>query len=307
MWYIRDMAEDASKPDIKFLDGDDPVLIWQYDNARNWEGDWIRELLPVAAKRAHFDFRHHRLLARNMYVVENKLNGDHTGYYEEASRRGCNVVLLHFGDGAFRENRDAYAHCVQVWRHHWSAEMAAMPTVRYLPLGFKAGFARPGGTTPAAGRPHLWGFAGDVNKTTRKAMLDAMRVLGPGAEHLTDRWLSPDALPVQGYRAFMDSIVFAPCPKGFVSPDSFRLFEALEAGCIPIVERKGPGLPDYYAAAFGPHPIPTIDDWREAPALIRAIQDGGETEALRLSCAAWWQEYRLRVRDEISAALPPHP
>lgn len=138
-------------------------------------------------------------------------------------------------------------------------------------------------------------------------MLTAMRGFSPGREHLTDRWLSPDALPVDAYRAFMDSILFAPCPKGFVSPDSFRLFEALEAGCIPIVEKKGPGLADYYTTVFGPHPIPTVDDWAEAPDLMRRLLNGGAIEGLRLECLAWWQTYRQRVRAEISAALPPQP
>ena len=31
--------------------------------------------------------------------------------------------------------------------------------------------------------------------------------------------------------------IFVPCPRGNSSPDTFRLYEALEAGSIPIVER----------------------------------------------------------------------
>ncbi|MCX7383407.1 MAG: hypothetical protein NT133_18775 [Alphaproteobacteria bacterium] len=153
----------------------------------------------------------------------------------------------------------------------------------------------------------MWGFAGDINKTTRAAMLEAMRSVGPGREHLTDRWMSPDALPVEAYRGFMDSILFAPCPKGFVSPDSFRLCEALEAGCIPIVEQQGPGLDDYYKTVFGDHPIPTVADWQAAPDLIRGLIARGETESLRLACVDWWQAHKLQVRAEISAALAPQP
>ena len=301
------MSDDPSPRTYRMLETDAPVLIWQYDNARNWEGHWISSLLPEAARNEHFDFRRYGLLGRNMYVVVNKLTEAQLPYFEEATRRGCNVVLLHFGDGAFREDRSAYAHCIEIWRHHWSAAMAEEPRARYLPLGYKNGFQRAGGMLAAADRPSLWGFAGDVNKTTRQVMLSAMRTFGAGREHLTDRWLSPDALPVTAYREFMDNIIFAPCPKGFVSPDSFRLFEALEAGCIPIVEKRGPGLDDYYATVFGPHPIPTVADWAEAPALIRGVLDRGETEALRQECQAWWRDYQPRVRAEISAALPLQP
>lgn len=117
------------------LDSNEPALIWQYDNARNFEAHWIRSLLPQAARNEHFDFRRYQLLSPNMYVVDNKLTAERLAYIEEARRRGCNVVLLHFGDGAFREDRSVYPLCLEVWRNHWSAEMATLPRVRYLPLG----------------------------------------------------------------------------------------------------------------------------------------------------------------------------
>ena len=35
-----------------------------------------------------------------------------------------------------------------------------------------------------------------------------------------------------------DSIFFVPCPRGNKSVDSFRFFETLESGSIPIVEEE---------------------------------------------------------------------
>ena len=32
------------------------------------------------------------------------------------------------------------------------------------------------------------------------------------------------------------STEFIPCPNGFFHPETYRLYEALESGCIPIVE-----------------------------------------------------------------------
>ena len=285
------------------MDVDEPVLIWQYDNFAQWEHDWIREILPEAARREHFDWRRYRTLSPRMYVVDNRLSPGHLPYFREAAHRGCKIVLLHLGDGGGSDDRSAYPFCVQVWRNHWSGDVARIANVRYLPLGYKAGFLRRGATRDAAARPALWGFAGDFNKTTRRVMLEAMRQVGEGAEHLTDRWESPEALSVVDYRAFMDRILFAPCPKGFVSIDSFRLFEALEAGCIPIVERKGPGLEDYYMAAFGPHPIPTVAEWSEAPGLVRGIMARGEAESVRQACFNWWQAHKAKVRAAISAAI----
>ena len=55
---------------------------------------------------------------------------------------------------------------------------------------------------------------------------------------------------------------FAPCPFGYVNPDTFRIMESLESGCIPIV-LKFRSL-DYYQNIFGDHPFILVNDWTEA-------------------------------------------
>ncbi|MCX7383075.1 MAG: hypothetical protein NT133_17060, partial [Alphaproteobacteria bacterium] len=129
------MSETSNKPRFSLLEGTEPTLIWQYDNAARWEGQWIRELLPQAAQREYFEYRRYETLSRNMYVVDNRLKPEYTPYFEEARRLGCRVVLLHFGDGGFRDDLSVYGYCTEVWRNHWSADIAALPRVRYLPLG----------------------------------------------------------------------------------------------------------------------------------------------------------------------------
>jgi hypothetical protein len=84
--------------------------------------------------------------------------------------------------------------------------------------------------------------------------------------------------------------------------DSFRVCEALEAGCIPIVERRP--FYDYFRHLLGDHPMLTVADWGEAPGLIAALRkDKGALDRRRLACARWWQDYKsalvLTVRDRI--------
>ena len=277
-----------------------PLLVWQYDNSARWEGDWIRELVAgVCASEIH-DERRYRTISPSMYVVENELTEQFYQYCRNAHDQGCKITLIHLGDEGFFHDLGVYSYCSSIWRNHWSASVRDLPSVSFLPLGYKSGFARETAPPPPGARAYRWGFAGDPNKSTRGDMLASMRTIVGGREHLTAGWGTPDSLPVAEYRAFMESVVFAPCPRGFLSPDCFRLYEALEAGCIPIIERGGNGLEDYFTTAFGAHPLPSIDNWGEAPALVSAIVCQNKTVKLQSACMSWWNAYKQGLKLKIS-------
>jgi hypothetical protein len=168
----------------------------------------------------------------------------------------------------------------------------------FLPLGYKAEFARSDvAPKPATARAYLWSFAGDPNKLTRGAMLKALDEIGGGAAHLTSGFDAPDCLSTADYRALMDESMIVPCPAGWSNLESFRVYEALEAGCIPIVEKR-PGF-DYFTALLGPHPIPTVADWNEGAARVRQIKQCGEADALQRACAQWWASYKPRLGNQL--------
>jgi hypothetical protein len=47
-------------------------------------------------------------------------------------------------------------------------------------------------------------------------------------------WNDPSGLSREEYIYEMTNSVFVPCPDG-VNPETFRFYEALEAGCIPLI------------------------------------------------------------------------
>lgn len=277
------------------------TLVWQYDNAEKWQADWIRLVLHGAYTEEIADYNRHIAFRPRMFVVENGLTAERAGYFREAFRRGCEVVLIHLGDEWFTDDTSAYQWCRAVFRGFWSPLLHQDRDVQYLALGYKAGFARDAAPRPAAERAHLWSFAGDANKSRRPAMLEALRPLGPARLHLTSGWDTPDALDVAAYRALMDDSVIVPCPGGWSNLDCFRVWEALEAGCIPIVERLE-GF-DYFREALGPHPIPTVADWTEAAACIAAWQGESRLETLRAACHAWWLAHKTELARRLARAI----
>ncbi len=269
-----------------------PTLVWQFPPDQTWERDWIRALLRdvVGVEVVDNTWSH---LADPMIVVDNRLVEAKTPYYRRAFEQGCRVVLLHLSDEVFKDDLGAYRYCDGVIRNCRSDLLAAHRDIFFFPLGYKAGFARTETPKSAADRKYMWSFAGDPNKSTRAAMLNAMQKVEGGHCHLTSGFGASDSLSTDGYRALMDDSVFVPCPVGWMALETFRAYEALEAGCIPIVERRA-GL-DYYTELLGAHPMPTVTSWDEAAQLVQSLKTACQIERVRSACHAWWQDYKHRL------------
>jgi hypothetical protein len=106
------------------------------------------------------------------------------------------------------------------------------------------------------------------------------------------------------YSAMMENSLFAPCPSGN-SPETIRLYDALEMGCIPISLPHPYLMSDQALAAMGPVPFPLIDSWEQLPEYLnemkaRFSRHPGEMNALQSKCATWWRDYKLHIHRKIA-------
>lgn len=274
------------------------TLVWQYNPDEAWERDWLRSLLSgVAAKEIVDNQWTH--ISDPMIVVDNRLVAAKAPYYRKAFEQGARIVLVHLSDEAFRDDYGIYQYCDAVVRNYRSELLAESTNVFFIPLGCKAGFVKNGhAPKPASERRHLWSFAGDVKKYTRAEMLEAMSTLDTGFRHLTEGFNATDCLSTGDYRALLDDTVIVPCPGGWSNLETFRVYEALEAGCIPIVERRA-GF-DYFTDLLGFHPMPTITRWAEAVEIVRHLQSENRLEDKRRECEVWWHDYKSRLAGNVA-------
>lgn len=104
------------------------------------------------------------------------------------------------------------------------------------------------------------------------------------------------------YQLLTDSRV-VPAPSGPVTLDSFRAFEALEAGAVPILDLVCPVEQDgvkYWNAVLGAgHPLPTVHHWAEA---IQTIDS--TTVAYRNYIFSWWQLHKRTIRHQLTGSDP---
>lgn len=105
------------------------------------------------------------------------------------------------------------------------------------------------------------------------------------------------------YHACMSAAKVAPCPSGPTTPDSFRAWEALEAGVIPILDRECIDYEtngNYWPLLFGGTdcPLPSVSVWASAPDIARLYLDDDVYLGVANQVSAW---YQLWKRDQVSA------
>ena len=96
------------------------------------------------------------------------------------------------------------------------------------------------------------------------------------------------------YYAKLANTKVAFAPSGPETPDSFRLFEALEAGCIPIADTRDPKgvFPDDYWQWFfdEPVPFPVVTDYATLQGKTTEARDNYVPQSNKIY--AWWQNYK---------------
>ena len=95
--------------------------------------------------------------------------------------------------------------------------------------------------------------------------------------------------------------VFALCPEGDRHFDTFRLYESLQAGCIPIVvEREGQA-----ARLLGQQfPAPIFETWKDASQFVKQTICRQKTlNLLQQNVQEWWISTKTKISQEITEDL----
>ena len=295
--YLLDRIERALRATPRLP----PDLVWQADPVHLFDVDTVLHALSALAPVEHVD-GDFRKISPGAVVVFIKPDQLFLEYCRRAFCNGIPFALYHLGDEGYRDCLDCYRYASAILRPYGSFLLGEDSRVLSLPLGSRTGFAPAAAKRPAAERRFLWSFAGDANKSNRAHMLEALKPFGPAHIHLTVGFNTPDALPIHQYRALLEDSAFVPCPIGWLNQETYRLYEALEAGAIPITETHGTF--SYHTRLLGPHPFPMIQSWAEAPALLHRLQsDQPALEALRTECTNFWQALRRRLPGQVADHL----
>lgn len=139
-----------------------------------------------------------------------------------------------------------------------------------------------------------WFFAGQVTHKRRRDCVAELEKMSDGVLLKSPGFTQ--GMKPEEYVSWLSSSRVVPCPSGAIVPDSFRLYEALEAGCVPIADAISSvnETEGYWQLIFGEQiPFPIIKNWSDLPGLVEYYNDIFTRKSNEIF--AWWQLYKRNL------------
>lgn len=270
------------------------TIVWNTTNQNHWEKDWV-EYLFRDVSHTTVENKDKKLFIDRCVIIDAVCwSPEHNDYAKEMSRRGYKFGFYHLSDETTKDSTESYQYCQFVLRNYFRTGLSG--NVVHVPLGYNVGFAPVRrANRSAARRRYSWSFVGNRWDRHRDEMLAALGNLPGGKCHRVTAGVAP-LTPRQMAKVYEKS-VFVACPTGALSIDSFRVTEAFESGCIPIVEKS-----DYWTLLYGEEfPALQIENWHEASTIVaHMFRDFRRVESLRLECYTWWLYTKQKFTNKVT-------
>ena len=284
-----------------------------------WETDWIKLIFKTDNK---FNIKINQEIDKekiyeNPIIVTSDPDDDYIKKYIEKDLDFC---IIHLSDEAYIHNISIYNEpkCKFIFRNYYSTYFTNFShKILNFDLGYKQGlwdnyFGLNPDKIKIGSRKYKWSFCGNINKSDRSAYISDISDIKPHFIHKIMGWNTPDSLSAQEYRNIMLNTIFVPCLIGNVNVDTFRLYEALECGCIPIIfkyQRKFgkhgcKDMTNYYEKLFGNHPIITVTNWFDIKEIMENfLENEYKLEKKRLEIYRWWKNRIFDTQNSVNKIL----
>jgi GR25 family glycosyltransferase involved in LPS biosynthesis len=221
----------------------------------------------------------------------------------ELDTRKKPYCVLHLSDEFGADALDLYKSpfCKKVVRNYVRPlESAVESKVSVIPLGYAV--RPPTASVSAASvsaasalpsltkREYAWSFHGS-RWFGREAQLAPLQSIGPHSCKWQDGFLAPTMTPPADYSRLLLQSRFVPVPRGN-NCETFRLYEALEHGCIPLYVRTE-GDTAYWQWLRRHLTLVELPDWNAAAHLVRHLEAAPDAaEQYRQGLLAEWAKWK---------------
>lgn len=176
-----------------------------------------------------------------------------------------------------------------LFKQYWPFEPICDDRVFPLPLGYLTGFMG-SCSTPILQRKFDYFFSGSHNSNGRDDMGKALsrRSKDGRRKHVEfyDGWAK--GMKMGKYSLMLSNTKIALCPPGYLSSESFRIFEAARCGCVLLVgdgrELKMPRDVPYYRDFPGIF----VDDWSDLSIIDELLKDPARMKEISRRTVDWY-------------------
>jgi hypothetical protein len=186
-----------------------------------------------------------------------------------------------------------------VIRNYKRPNLPTDPKITIIPLGYHWQFKGrefPLVTSPELPfRENMWSFAG-TDWVGRSGAMAPLNLVGPNFLKFFPDWKDANELKEEEYISLLLNSKFVPCPRGN-NKETYRFYEALECGCIPICI----DLPDVFNDELE---IISLQSWEHAAALMMHFQKNPEQmEQYRKAVLISWANYKKNLKAKLATWL----
>tara|TARA_B100001123_G_scaffold431379_1_gene552760 strand:+ start:502 stop:1389 length:888 start_codon:yes stop_codon:yes gene_type:complete len=204
------------------------------------------------------------------------------------------IYLFHLGDeSGTTDLLQTYKNFDFVWRTFCSNKYFSNKKIQCIPLGYKSGLS----LRNINKRKYRWAFTGTPHKSSRHDLLFQFSDIKPFFCHKTQKF-NEKIISVEEMSEVLSSTEFMPCPNGFFHPETYRLYEALECECIPVVENAY----RYYDRLFPDNPFLKVDKWLDVKPIIKDWNNS-QIQKKRQECKNWWIDYKNKLQEFVKSKV----
>ncbi len=204
-----------------------------------------------------------------------------------------NLIILHISDEEGLDGDEWYPSLskkIPIFREFPHSRFDELSQINNLPLGPTRWTLINIPWKTSSQRKHPWSFMGTLwPGTSRQDALDCFKLSIPGGFDYGGSNFA-QGLPLNRYLPALLDSSFALCPEGNRHFETFRFYEALQLGSIPLTLYS---LEDFKRLFRHPFPLPCFLNWENAAEFAKEIlQSPEELDNLQLKVGQWWATER---------------
>lgn len=124
---------------------------------------------------------------------------------------------------------------------------------------------------------------------------------------MADKWhpdlINEEYVPPEKYQEILLDSIFCPCPKGN-SIETFRLYEVLESGAIPVVHMDDGYTAKHFPPMYFKSPMVFVNSWTEAvDSMLEMMKDPASLDARQAQLREWYSSMMSGVANKLEGLL----
>ena len=249
-----------------------------------YEHSWLHELLgrPATIELQTIQINNVSTIDNPIFLVQSNHINSYMKLFTILEEKKIKYNVLHLSDERGEDTIDFYNFncCENIVRNYVRKDLINYPSKVYvIPLGYhftiNEGIESPYERTPQLPfRSTIWSFFG-TNWNNRDIILESLKSLGKYQLKLFDNWNDANNLKKEEYCNILLDTVFVPCIGGQNS-ETFRFYECLECGCIPIIVNDEQNK-EYYKFITEYIPLINFPNWSVVPTFIEHLYNNKDT------------------------------